>query len=186
MFYTRLIKCRCWCLIIFFGLFTLKLNAQNLFKNGTIYIVRHAEKVSGKDPVLTREGELRSGDLLRKLKKHPPELIYVSQFKRTALTADSLRLQLNIDTFHYTAEQTADSLMKVLRLKNNCILIIAHSNTIPSIIKKFVATEDIIIPDEQFDDLFIIRFKKGKLLLTRDKYGKISILKTADQIMQLQ
>ena len=145
--------------------------AQNLFRDGIIYIVRHAEKLKGKDPVLSPEGERRSGDLLQKLKKHPPQLIYVSQYKRTAMTADSLRLQMNIDTVHYVAEETGDSLLKKIGTNEKCILIIAHSNTIPAILKKLIPSVDIVITDEMYDDLFIIRYKKGRPIFKRKKYG---------------
>ena len=145
--------------------------AQNLYKDGIIYIVRHAEKLKGKDPVLSPEGERRSGNLLQKLKKYPPQLIYVSQYKRTAMTADSLRLQMNIDTIHYVAEETGDSLLKKIRTNEKCILIIAHSNTIPAILKKLIPSIDSVIKDEMYDDLFIIRYKKGRPIFKRKKYG---------------
>lgn len=159
--------------------------AQNLFRDGIIYIVRHAEKLKGKDPVLSPEGERRSGDLLQKLKKHPPQLIYVSQYKRTAMTADSLRLQMNIGTVHYVAEETGDSLLKKIGTNEKCILIIAHSNTIPAILKKLIPSVDIVITDEMYDDLFIIRYKKGRPIFKRKKYG-ITNSRVKTNQMQLQ
>jgi hypothetical protein len=53
----------------------LPINAQSTgFGNkATIYLVRHAEKLTGKDPLLTEQGNKRAGDLMRALKgkKHP-------------------------------------------------------------------------------------------------------------------
>ncbi len=159
--------------------------AQDLYKNGIIYIVRHAEKLKGKDPVLSPEGERRSGDLLQRLRNHPPQLIYVSQYKRSVMTADSLRIQMNIDTVHYMAEETGDSLLNKIGTNKRCILIIAHSNTIPAILKKLMPAVDIIITDEMYDDLFIIRYKKGRPMFKRKKYGKANSIMQTNQ-MQLQ
>ncbi|HNG63191.1 MAG TPA: histidine phosphatase family protein, partial [Ferruginibacter sp.] len=58
-----------------------------------VYIVRHAEKESGKDPVLTPGGFKRAGVLARALKSEGIQKIYVSRTRRSQLTADSLRIQ---------------------------------------------------------------------------------------------
>ena len=49
--------------------FSLNLKAQKpLFEaNTTIYVVRHAEKDTGKNPTLTTAGFARAGDLMHKL-----------------------------------------------------------------------------------------------------------------------
>ncbi|MEI9957485.1 MAG: histidine phosphatase family protein [Ferruginibacter sp.] len=56
-------------------------------------------KESGKDPVLTKEGNQRAGDLMRTLKDKHIKRIYVTQFKRTQMTGDSLRIQLALILF---------------------------------------------------------------------------------------
>jgi hypothetical protein len=48
-----------------------------------IFIVRHAEKETGKDPLLTAAGNARAGDLMRVLQNEGIQKIYVSQYKRT-------------------------------------------------------------------------------------------------------
>ena len=72
--------------------------------NTSIYIVRHAEKQTGKDPLLTADGNARAGDLMRELKNKKIKRIYVTEYKRTQHTADSLHLQLNTDTVHIIAD----------------------------------------------------------------------------------
>jgi phosphohistidine phosphatase SixA len=104
-----------------------------------IFIVRHAEKETGKDPLLTAAGKARSGDLMRRLQHEGIQKIYVSRTRRSQDTADSLRIQLNIDTVHYTADTLCDNLVGAImehRDFGKTILIIAHSNTIPQIIRK--------------------------------------------------
>lgn len=148
-------------------------------KNAKIYLVRHAEKESGQDPLLTEAGNKRAGDLARVLKDKKVKHIFVTQFKRTQNTGDSLRLQFGVDTVHYMADTSADDLIKQLKLHhdlNSTILVIGHSNTIPLVIRKLALPDYPIdyIPDNDFDDLFLLTFKKGKAVLTRTKYGAAS------------
>jgi len=141
-----------------------------------IFVVRHAEKESGKDPVLTPAGNTRAGDLMRVLQNEGVQKIYVSQYKRTQQTADSMRIQLKINTVQYLADTLCDNLLNAI-MENadfgKTILIIAHSNTIPQIIRKFGVTDYPYgdIPDNEFDDLFVITYKKEKAKLKKMKYG---------------
>lgn len=144
--------------------------------NAKVYLVRHAEKGPGNDPLLTEEGNKRAGDLLRALKDKGIRRIYVTEFKRTQNTGDSLRVALGIDTVHYTADTTGDVLQKKIVEHNDLdgsILVIGHSNTIPKIIQRLglPAYSSDYIPDKEFDDLFLLQFKEGKAFLQRMKFG---------------
>ena len=171
------------CLLILNLVFTVGLSAQENFsmKKGVIYVVRHAEKASGSDPVLTPQGYIRSGDLLRALnsKDYIPERIYVSQFRRTQLTADSLRIRLKIDTVHYIADETGDGIIKALlanKHKDKRILIVAHSNTIPAILRRLgIVNYTGEISESEHDNLFTVTYNKGKAFLFKRKYGKPSL-----------
>lgn len=151
-------------------------NAQQEPGVTKIFIVRHGEKETGKDPALTPAGNTRAGDLMRRLKDEGIQKIYVSQYKRTQNTGDSLRLQLKIDTVHYAADTVCDKLITAIMEHGDfgkTILIIAHSNTIPQIIRKFGVTDfpNGDIPDNEFDNLFLITYKKEKAKVKVMKYG---------------
>ena len=141
-----------------------------------IFIVRHAEKETGNDPVLTAAGNTRAGDLMRALQNENIQKIYVSRTRRSQNTADSLRLQLKIDTVHYTADTVCDNLINSIIQHSDfgkTILIIAHSNTIPQIIRKLGVVDYPYgnIPDNNHDQLFIVTYKKEKAKLKTMKYG---------------
>ncbi|MFT3680028.1 MAG: phosphoglycerate mutase family protein [Ferruginibacter sp.] len=158
-------------------------------KGTTIYIVRHAEKLSGKDPLLTEAGNTRAGDLMRTLKDKKVDRIYVTEYKRTQNTADSLRIQLDIDTVQINADTTCSSLFTAISSKNDWskkILIVTHSNIIPKIIYKLGITSfpQENIPDTEFDNLYIISIKNKKPVLGHVKYGKSSAASAAMQKMQ--
>lgn len=147
--------------------------------NSKIYLVRHAEKASGKDPLLTDEGNKRAGNLLRFLKDSGIRRIYVTEYKRTQNTGDSLRIQSGINTVHYSSDTTYTDLLSKLKANHDLdkpILIIGHSNTIPLMIRKLgipsYPTQN--IPDNEFDNLFLLTFRKGTATLKKMKYGAAS------------
>lgn len=141
-----------------------------------IYIVRHAEKEAGKDPVLTAGGIIRAGDLMRALKNESVQKIYVSRTRRSQMTGDSMRIQLGIDTVHYTADTLCDNLISTImehRDFGKTILIIGHSNTIPKIIRKLGVLDypQADLPDNAFDNLFLVTYKKEKAVVKQMKFG---------------
>ncbi len=165
-------------LLLSFGLsvFAQSINFNN---NARIYLVRHAEKLTGQDPLLTVDGNKRAGDLMRVLKDKHIRHIYVTEYKRTQNTGDSLRIQRGIDTVHYWSDTACANLFQKIQANadtKGSILIIGHSNTIPTIIRKLGIVNYPLddIPSTAFDNLFIIRFKKGHPTLKKTRYGASS------------
>ncbi len=156
--------------------FETKLIAQQTTPVTRIYIVRHAEKETGNNPVLTAAGIIRAGDLMRALKNEGVQKIYTSRYRRTQMTGDSMRIQLGIDTVHYAADTVCDDLVNTIMQHGDfgkTILIIAHSNTIPKIIRKLGVLDhpQADIPDNEFDNLFLITYKNEKARVKVMKYG---------------
>ena len=148
-------------------------------KHTNIFIVRHGEKQNGDDPLLTDDGNKRAGDLVRTLKNKGIKRIYVTEFKRTQHTADSMRIQLSIDTVQIVSDTSCLSLFNAISDHhdwNKPILIISHSNIIQKIIYKLGITDfpQENIPATEFDNLYEVKFKKSKPLLIKRKYGKPS------------
>ena len=150
-----------------------------------IYIVRHAEKEFGIDPVLTAAGRKRAGDLMRRLKNENIQAIFVTQYLRTQMTADSMRMLLHIDTLHYLADTVCNGLLNKITDHHfsKAILIIGHSNTIPKIIRKLGVSNypQANIPDNEFDNLFLLRYKNHHVRMKKIKYGSLSQASAAMQ-----
>lgn len=149
--------------------------------DGTYYIVRHAEKDTvRRDPALIPVGYIRSGDLYRVLKDKKISKIFVNQYRRIQLTADSLRIYGGIDTFHYVADATCEGLINRLSETLNepgvNILIIGHSNTVPEIIRRLGVNDYAVkeLADYEYDNLFIVTIKDHKASLRQLKFGKRS------------
>ena len=144
-----------------------------------IYLVRHGEKEKGDNPLLTPGGNKRAGDLAHALTDKGIRRIYITNYRRTQNTADSLRIFQKIDTVHYIADTTGDDLVKKIMEHGDlgaAILIVGHSNTIPKIIQRLGLPDypRDYIPDNEFDNLFLLQYKDGKAFLKKVKYGKPS------------
>jgi broad specificity phosphatase PhoE len=144
-----------------------------------IYLVRHAEKDTGNNPPLTATGFKRAGDLMRTLKSKNIQRIYSTPTRRTMQTADSLRLLQNTDTLLYKADTTGEGLFAKITAAGDAgktILIVGHSNTVPKLIRKLGVTDYWVkdLPDNEFDNLFLITYKKKKAKLKAMKYGAAS------------
>lgn len=155
-----------------------------------LYVVRHAEKDTGNNPVLSAKGKERAGALHRELQNRPLDLILVSQFKRTGMTGDSVRLYRNIETRTYKADATGDDLFNLIAALNGKykhILVIGHSNTVPVIVRRAGAIDYTVpaLPDYTYDHLFTISLEDGKIQWKLEKFGAPSIPDKAEAKMQI-
>jgi phosphohistidine phosphatase SixA len=170
-----------------FTLFTLltlctlpALAQKPIFKAGTtIYLVRHAEKDTGNNPPLTQAGFKRAKDLLIYLHTKEVSKIYSTKYKRTNQTADSLKLAQNLSTIIYEADTIGNDLVDKIKANGDegkTILVVGHSNTVPKLIRRLGVTTFAMqnLPDTEFDNLFILRYKKRKVLFKRTNYGEHS------------
>ncbi|HMJ45904.1 MAG TPA: hypothetical protein VK498_01155 [Ferruginibacter sp.] len=142
------------------------------------YVVRHAEKDTGRNPGLLAAGLSRAGDLFRVLKDKHIDEIYVTQTRRSMMTADSLRIYRDLKLVMYEPDTSGHGLLYKMNERNGFqkdLLIIGHSNTIPGIIRSLGITGfNKEIPDSEHDKIYIIHQKKGKVSLKIIKYGKSS------------
>jgi broad specificity phosphatase PhoE len=157
---------------------TFSTSAQNGVKQ-IFYIVRHAEKDTGNNPVLSNLGMHRSGNLYRYLKTKKITAIYVTKYRRTKMTADSLSIYENVPIIEYKTDTTGNGLSEKMDMNKNYsinVLIVGHSNTILPIIQKLGVNKMTLneIPDDEYDNIFIVTRQHGKVTLKIVKYGTLS------------
>lgn len=170
-------------LIVLFSAKNELMAQQATFPDNTIiYLVRHAEKESGRDPELTVAGKQRAGDLMRTLREKKVSRIYVTNYRRSRMTADSLRLQAGVDTVTYEADTTGVGLITKIKEFGDfgkTILVVGHTNTVPRLIRALGVDDfpEADLPDEEFDNLYEVQYKGNKVYLEHKKYGVVSIKK---------
>jgi broad specificity phosphatase PhoE len=139
-----------------------------------VYVVRHAERADGgagttsmsgapADPSLSEAGAARAEKLAAMLGDAGIAAIYVTEFKRTQETARPLATKAGIAVSTVPASAT-DVLVRAIRTAHakDVVLVVAHSNTIPAIIKAFGGPA-VTVGDNEYDGLFVLVPATGTL-----------------------
>lgn len=143
----------------------------------TIYILlRHAETTgSGSDPALSTEGIERAGELVRILKNVSINAVFSTNFNRTRQTAQAVADDKGLGNQTYDPLNQSPFIDATLdNYKGGAVLVVGHSNTIPSFLNLLVGSNTYPqIPDTQYDNLYIVSMlEKGRAKVVHLKYGK--------------
>ena len=146
----------------------------------TVIAVRHAEKKiepNNPDPDLTPEGEARAQEIARMFGGTGINAIYATQFKRTQETVKPLSDQTGVAPTILQANQT-DELAKQISTsrRGQTIFVAGHNNTIPALISTLSGESFPVIPESEYDNLFIVTiYRFGKAKVVKLKYGSGSM-----------
>lgn len=141
----------------------------------TIILVRHAEKniePANPDPDLSPPGQTRAQELARMFGDAGIKGIYNSQYKRTQQTVKPLADKLGLTPTTVDAKNTAE-LVKQIRAQHNgeVVFVAGHNNTVPEIIAALGGPQVPVIPETEFDNLYIVTiYRVGKANLLKMKY----------------
>lgn len=131
---------------------------------GKIFVVRHAERQSSaSDSPLSDKGMNRAQCLGQTLKDAHIRSVFTTHFVRTKQTAAPL-----VDIAH-AKSNVVDGDKEIARqsvaaAKEGNVLIVGHSNTVPNILHD-IGTPAVTVPDDVFDQLFIVDTANPKNLL---------------------
>ena len=144
----------------------------------TVILVRHAEKEivppENKDPNLSPAGAERAQEIARMFKDANISEIYVTQFKRTQQTVAPLAEVSKAPVTKIEANKTSDLVARI-RSQNagGTVFVAGHNNSVPEIIAALGGPKLPIIPESEFDHLFILTIQKdGTTKLLKLTYGK--------------
>jgi 2,3-bisphosphoglycerate-dependent phosphoglycerate mutase len=147
----------------------------------TLILVRHAEKKivppENKDPDLSPAGVARAEELVRMFGDSGIGAIYATQYKRTQQTVKPLADKLNIPVTQIEAKKTADLVKQIRAQKAGQVIFIAgHNNTVPEIIAAMGGPQLPIIPETEYDNLYILTVQSdGTARLLKMKYGSATV-----------
>lgn len=139
------------------------------------FLVRHAEKnLEEKDnPNLTEEGKRRANLLAQLMKNANVLRVGHTNTKRSVQTAQPLIKTLNCGYDIYASSSIEAYLLNTTEAcKGKAVLVVAHSNTIPTILNHFVGKEQFKdIPDDEYDNLFVVSvIKNGNASVEQYKF----------------
>ncbi len=113
-------------------------------------------------------GRARAAKLADLLKDAGITTIYVTQWQRTAETAKPLAERLKITMQPLTAADTATIVARVrAAAPTDRVLVVAHGDTLPVLLKELGYPEPVTIGDQEFDSLFV--------LVPRDKQAAVGV-----------
>ena len=126
-----------------------------------------------KDPDLSPAGLARAHELVRIFGDTGITAIYATQYKRTQLTVKPLAEKLGIPVTKIDATKTSELVKHIcVQGTGQVILIAGHNNSVPEIIAALGGPQLPIIPEEEFDNLYILTVQSdGSAKLLKMKYG---------------
>ncbi|WP_299456089.1 phosphoglycerate mutase family protein [uncultured Microscilla sp.] len=156
----------------------LGMTASSVWAQTTIYLVRHAEKDKGRDPDLTVAGKERAKALQELLKKEKITAVYATKTKRTMQTGQPVAeaQKLTVENYDYRDMQLLSKLFD--KHAGKAILVVGHSNTLPSLLNHLVQEDRYKDLNESvYDNLVKAHIDAyGKLTIQHMKYGRASRL----------
>jgi|GEM_PF-1674983 len=153
-------------------LFTLLFLSNIAIAETTIYLVRHAEKITTegvKDPELTAIGHFRALNIAKQLSEVGITEIYSTNYKRTLQTAKPLADYLNLEIKNYDPRKLIE-FSEEIKSKKGTILIVGHSNTTPKL-TSLISGETVAPIEEQheYDNLYQVIMTDTQTILNRFK-----------------
>jgi broad specificity phosphatase PhoE len=135
----------------------------------TIYLVRHAEKVTSDaanaDPDLSPLGYQRAEALKKRLASVRISAAFTTPYQRSRLTLAPLASAKGIKLQPYKAHEYASLVKEIVgHYRGKTVLVVGHSNTVLEIMEAFGVERPVpSLSDQDYDYLFRVRVpRKGK------------------------
>ncbi|KVX03337.1 SixA phosphatase family protein [Shewanella frigidimarina] len=139
---------------------------SNSKSNQVIFIVRHAEKLAGKDPSLSAQGQLRALRLAKVLSSTHLDKVYTTDYNRTRETATAVTQDQQLDLSVYDPRNMA-AFTQYLLTQQGSILVVGHSNTSTDLVEGLGAEKQIPIADaSEFDRLYVVTLNANKQMVS--------------------
>lgn len=123
----------------------------------TIYLVRHADKVSeDTDSPLSEAGLTRAKCLAKTLEDAQIQQIFTSDLQRTQQTAAPLAEKLGLKPVAVPIAKPDDLIIAIRSSKARSVLVVWHDATLPGILRALGAPEIVPIAHTEYDRFFIL------------------------------
>jgi phosphohistidine phosphatase SixA len=123
----------------------------------TIYLIRHADKVSDDtDAPLSAAGQIRAQCLAKTLADAQIRQIFTSNLQRTQQTAAPLAQQLHLEPVAIPISKPEEVVKAVRASKAASVLVVWHDQTLPGILRGLGAPEIRPIGHFEYDRFFVV------------------------------
>lgn len=129
----------------------------------TIFLVRHADKISdAPDAPLSEAGHRRAGCLAKMLADADIQQIYTSDLQRTQQTAAPLARQRQIKPVALPLSNPDELIEAIKGEKAANVLVVWHGATLPRVLHALGAPEVPPIAEAEYDRFYILNLAQGK------------------------
>lgn len=129
----------------------------------TIFLVRHADKISdAPDALLSDAGHRRAECLAKMLADTDIQQIYTSDLQRTQQTAAPLAQQRQLKPVAIPLSKPDDLIEAIQSGKAANVLVVWHGGTLPRVLHALGAPEVPPIADAEYDRFFILTLAQNK------------------------
>lgn len=136
-----------------------------------VYLVRHAEKQTGKDPSLTPAGIVRAEALADRLADVGLTEIYSTDYTRTRETAEAVSKATGVKVSLYDPAYLP-GFSESLRFSGGTVLVVGHSNTTPGLVTLLGGDAGTPIDDaSEFNRLYTVEIFTDSVSTTQETYG---------------
>ena len=128
-----------------------------------VLLVRHAEKVDeSDDALLSAAGKARARVLARHLRTAGVKAIYVTQYKRTGLTAAPLAAAAGLTPIVVHSDAGQELVDRIRKDNpNDVVLVVGHSDSVPETLGLLGHREPVAIASSEYDNLFLFIPNRG-------------------------
>ncbi len=156
----------------------------------TMIFVRHTEKAlePADDPGLSPEGQKRAAELARQLVDADVvagiDAIYSTPYRRTLETAQPTADALGLEINRYDPSDNEAVLATILKThKGKIILVVGHSNTVPTLIADLGASKNVpAIAEYEYDNIYVVSIPWfGKTKTIRLRFGEPYVGEPAEE-----
>jgi broad specificity phosphatase PhoE len=161
-----------WVLVV--CTFTPRLHAQG---PRTIFLVRHADKVSeATDALLSEEGHRRANCLANTLRDANIGRIYTSDLHRTQQTAAPLAERLHLNPVSIPLSKPNELIAALRSDETPIVLVVWHGGTLPDVLRALGAPQVAPIENAEYDRFFMLTFDGNK----KHANARLTVLRYCD------
>ena len=126
----------------------------------TYYVVRHADKQDGDNPMLTAKGVKRAAHIAKMLKDEPIITVYSTETNRTIMTATPTAADKGVAVELFSTDDL-EGFATHLKSKDGTMLIVAHSSSTPDLASLLSGVKIPKLDETDFEQLFKVTITDG-------------------------
>jgi len=152
--------------LLILSLFIVGMPAGAMAFESTYYVVRHAEKMDGDDPLLTAKGLRRAANIAAMLDGTPIARVYSTMTHRTIMTATVTAAAKGVAIEPFSTDDLA-TFAEQLKEQEGVFLIVAHSSSTPDLASLLSGVSIPKLDESDYEQMFKVTITDAEPVLEK-------------------